>query len=307
MKKIKQMLSVLCVALSLSLFVYDIPTYAQEGIVVTPDTLGSDDSIYVVRITNKVIEIQDGSFSNLVNLREIRVDSDNQYYASCNGCLYNKDYTVLICIPQNTTSVQVKTSITSYTPHALDGLSQERKDALDQFLSTRDSGYVPPTTNNNSVVTNDSPTTTTVQNTPVVSNTETDFSQYVYTDEKGRTAFKYTGSGNSSICVPEGVEVLAGFCSNPFDFNYEITYVHLPSTLKKCLMADFYNTEAGGYDTNFYNYLYQCPNLQTVEGGGTIDYMCSGNAVTRRGGIVVWSNSAKVPYDVNAYLNYNNR
>jgi hypothetical protein len=73
------------------------------------------------------------------------------------------------------------------------------------------------------------------------------------------------------------------------------------------MMADFYNDEAGGYDTNLYEYLYQCPNLRTVEGGGKIDYMCSGDKVTRRGGIVVWSNSSRIPYDAQAYTNYNNR
>ena len=39
-----------------------------------------------------------------------------------------------MCIPQNTTSVDVKPSIKNYTPHALDGLLQERKDKLNAFL-----------------------------------------------------------------------------------------------------------------------------------------------------------------------------
>ncbi len=136
---------------------------------------------------------------------------------------------------------------------------------------------------------------------------EANFSQYVYTDDKGRTAFKYTGTGDSSIYIPEGVEVVAGFSSDPFAFNNDITYVHLPSTIKICLMADFYNTEEGGYDKNYYNYLYQCPNLKTVEGGGKIDYMCNGSSVVRRGGIVIWSNSSKVPYNAQDYIDYNNR
>lgn len=321
MKRIKRIIGLLCTVLLLSVFMCDIPTYAQEsGIVVTPDTLGSDDSIYVIRITNKVVEIEDGSFSNLVNLREIRVDSDNQYYASYDGCLYDKDYTTLICIPQNTTSVQVKTSITSYTPHALDGLSQDRKDKLDQFLNDQyGNSYVPSsnpvstytnpstsTTNNN--ISNNTNNETNNNTTPsVTSSIQTDFSEYVYTDSKGRVAFKYTGTGNSAIYIPEGVEYIAGFSSEISNFNYEITYVRLPSTLKSCVMAGFYYTEAGGYDTNFYNCLYQCPNLQTVEGGGKTDYMCDGNTVTRRGGITVWSNSAKIPYDAQAYINYNNK
>jgi hypothetical protein len=91
-----------------------------EGVIVTPDTFGSDDSIYVVCIGYDVTHIEDGSFSNLRNLKEIQVDSRNPYYTSVNGCLYTKDRTTLMCIPQNTTSVDVKPSIKSYTPHALD-------------------------------------------------------------------------------------------------------------------------------------------------------------------------------------------
>jgi hypothetical protein len=93
MKTIKKILGLLLVALLLSTnMTYTAYAASNGGIVVTPDTLGADDSIYVIRITKNVVEIQDGSFANLVNLQEIRVDNDNPYYASCSGCLYNKDY-----------------------------------------------------------------------------------------------------------------------------------------------------------------------------------------------------------------------
>lgn len=105
-----------------------------EGVIVTPDTFGSDDSIYVVCIGYDVTHIEDGSFSNLRNLKEIQVDSRNPYYTSVNGCLYTKDRTTLMCIPQNTTSVQVLSSITGYTPHAVDGLDQSRIDKLNSVL-----------------------------------------------------------------------------------------------------------------------------------------------------------------------------
>lgn len=311
MKKITKFIGLLCVAVLLSVFICNTSAYAQDDkIIVTPDTLGSNDSIYVVRITKRVVEIQDGSFANLTHLREIRVDSDNQHYASYCGCLYNKDYTELLCIPQNTTSVQVKNTIKSYSPHALDGLSQERKDAVDRLLNNNNSIQSEQISNDH-LSSNEENIENTEQNNqteqPSVENHESNFSQYVYTDEKGRTAFKYTGSGDTAIYIPEGVEVVAGFSSDTFGFNYDITYVHLPSTIKKCLAADFYNTKDGGYDTHFYNYLYQCPNLQTVEGGGKLDYMCNGSSVVRRGGIVVWSNSTKVPYDAQAYIDYNNK
>ena len=308
------------------------------GIIVTKDTFGSDDSIFIVLIGYDVSDIEDGSFSDLKNLKEIRVDTRNPYYASVEGCLYNKKLTQLICIPQNTKSVQVIGSIEGYTPHAVDGLSQDRIDKLNSILNGSHHSVEGERRDNDGIASvgevsdkfdsvtdqqdderNDLIGSDVSEDPPMIIVNDNDsyddthkeeeavFSQYVYTDDKGRTAFKYTGSGDSAIYIPDGVEVVAGFCSDPFAFNYDVTYVHLPSTIKKFLMADFYNTEAGGYDTNYYNYLYQCPNLKTVEGGGKIDYMCDGDSVTRRGGIVIWSNNSKVPYDAQAYIDYNNR
>lgn len=114
----------------------NINVYADDQIIVTHDMLGDNNSLQVVRLTKRVVNIEDGAFSGLTALKEIRVDRDNEYYASCNGCLYNKDYTVLICIPQNTKSVSVKSSITGYLPHALDGLEQSRVDKFHEEFST---------------------------------------------------------------------------------------------------------------------------------------------------------------------------
>ncbi len=107
----------------------------EKDVVITKDTFGSDDSIYTVQIGWNVISIEDGAFSKLVNLKEISVDTRNPYYASYGGCLYNKDFSQLICIPQNTTSVQIKSSVTSYTPHALDGLDQSRIDKMNDLIN----------------------------------------------------------------------------------------------------------------------------------------------------------------------------
>ncbi len=93
--------------LSLVIIGLTVPVYADDQITVTHDMLGDNNSLQVVRITKRVVNIEDGAFSGLTALKEIRVDSDNEYYASYNGCLYNKDYTVLICIPQNTRSTRL--------------------------------------------------------------------------------------------------------------------------------------------------------------------------------------------------------
>lgn len=307
MKKIKSLLG-LCLILSLVMIGFPVSTvtaYAQEnGVVVTHEMLGDNNTTEVVRLTSRAIEVEDGAFSGLTALKEIRVDSDNQYYASCNGCLYNKDYTVLICIPQNTTSVQVRTSITSYTPHALDGLAQSRKDALNQFL-----GISGPTEYSNSTNTTTTPVSNSQpQNSPTVTqptNNNTDFSQYVYYEGED-VCFKYTGSGESSIYVPEGVTKITGFSDSTFKFNYDITYIHLPSTIESTRCMNMFNQEQFGWDNNLYDCLYQCPNLQTVE-GGNYAYQCNGSSVVSPGDIVVWSNSSRVKYDRQQYINYNNR
>lgn len=308
MKKIRSLLG-LCLILSLIMIGFPVGTvtaYAQEnGVVVTHEMLGDNNTTEVVRLTSRVVEVEDGAFSGLTALKEIRVDSDNQYYASCNGCLYNKDYTVLICIPQNTTSVQVRTSITSYTPHALDGLAQSRKDALNQFLGINEpTEYSNGNNTTTTPVSNSQPQNNSTVTQPT--NNNTDFSQYVYTNSNGQKVFKYTGSGNSSIIVPEGVEIIEGFASGYGDFNDEITYVYLPSTLKRMYTTGMYCKEEYNWDTNCYNVLYQCRNLQKVEGGNHA-YQCNGNTVTRPGNITVWSTSGLIPYDPQQYYNYNNR
>lgn len=308
MKKIKSLLG-LCLILSLIMIGFPVSTvtaYAQEnGVVVTHEMLGDNNTTEVVRLTSRVIEVEDGAFSGLTALKEIRVDSDNQYYASCNGCLYNKDYTVLICIPQNTTSVQVKTSITSYTPHALDGLAQSRKDALNQFLGINGPAEY---SGGNDNTTTTVPTDNQPQNNSVVTqptNNNTDFSQYVYYEGED-VCFKYTGSGESSIYVPEGVTKITGFSDSTFKFNYDITYVHLPSTLESMRNLNVFCQETDGADNNMYNCLYQCPNLRTVDGNG-VSYTGNGSSVTRPGNITVWSSGSKIKYDVQQYYNYNNR
>lgn len=106
----------------------------DRGLIVTSNTF--DENIERVEIGYDVIAILDGSFSELKNLSYINVDSRNRFYASYEGCLYTKDYTKLLCIPQNTDEVIVLNSVESYSEHALDGLSQERKNNLDNLIAT---------------------------------------------------------------------------------------------------------------------------------------------------------------------------
>jgi len=299
MKKKKSLLGLLLVlALVMAWFPTDIAHAQGNGVKVTRQMIGDNNTITVVRITNKVVEIEDGAFSGLKALKEIRVDSDNQYYASCNGCLYNKDYTVLICIPQNTTSVQVLKSIKSYTPHALDGLAQSRKDALNKFLGTTN-GAVSNTTTNTSANAQSQSSSTVTKPT----SNRTDFSQYVY-NENGYVCFKYTGSGDSRIIIPEGVQKIYGFSEKTYIPNTDITYIYIPSSVLTMAVMNVFNQEKYGWDNRGYDCLYQCPNLKTVESAARyyrVDSYGVWRPLADGSKLYTWSPFEKIVYDKSRY------
>lgn len=305
MKRIRFLIG-LCIALALLFVSVPITAYAQDnGIVVTRESIGNNNVTQTVRITNRVVEIQDGAFSGLTALKQIIVDSNNPYYASYNGCLYNKDFTVLMCIPRNTKSVQIKTSIKSYTPHAVDGLTQSRINALNKFLGLNEQSQ--PTTVNNSQRTTTIPTSNQVESKPSNNtSSNTDFSKYVYTDASGKKCFKYTGSGDTRIIVPDGVEKIIDFTASTLQWNDTVTYIYIPASVKTMNMYCMFGKV--DKDTNWYNCLYRCRNLKTVEcESGSRAYQSNGSSVYRPGNIYVWSNNKRIPYDENAYIRYNNR
>ena len=336
MKKTKIAAMFIALSIIFGVFMSPADVYAASGIVVTPETFGSDPSIHTVLIGYDVTEIQDGSFSKLKNLKEIKVDGRNPYYASCNGVLYYKNFTVLLCIPQNTTSVQMKTTVRSYTPHALDGLSQSRKEALYDFIrySTTPPAYGKNTSENHTVEPSVTAETTptapaqTEETTPTVpAETEEysseslndvasailnptpppaggeNFSQYVF-EEDGYTCFRYTGTGQSRIIIPEGVQKVLGFTDYELKHNDEITYVYIPKSVISMRNMNTFNTEEYGHDNNGYNCLYQCTNLQTVESASWV-YISEGNSLYRPladgSKLYVWSSSQKYVYDPDRY------
>lgn len=309
MNRISRILVTLLLALSIVLN-SNITSYANESVNVTKEMIGNDSSIHVVRITNKVVSIEDGSFSGLTGLQEIIVDADNEYYASYCGCLYNKDYTVLICVPQNTSSVQIKPNVTSYTAHALDGLSQDRKDKLDQYLasgnSTNNQNYDNSNdnqVNNSNNNSNNSSESSKKKKTSKSTQDSSNFSQYVYKDGN-KVCFKYTGSGESRIIIPEGVTNIIGFSDDIWNFNYDITYVYIPSSVKSMRVGNIFCSEENNWDNNGYNVLYQCPNLTTVESGAS-SYVSEGSALYRPladgSKLYTWSASSRIAYDKSKY------
>ncbi len=295
---------------------------------ITGDLVGSNSSIEVIRIGKDVATIEDGSFSGLTGLKEIIADEANPYFASFNGCLYNKDFSQLLCIPQNTATVEVKKTITSRTEHALDGLTQSRKDKVDTFLRGKDNSVNSDqksqsetgqksadhneANHDQDIQTQQSPEVSQPQEMPAQETvsgpsvqSNTDFSQYVFTASDGSTRFKYTGHGDSAVIVPEGVEVIEAFANTAFERNTDITYIYLPASLKSIACRNIRFMEEYGWDKNTYCVLYQCPNLRTVEGGCWSDwgwnYRGMGDYIIRPQGIIEWSTDSLIPYDRSRY------
>lgn len=285
------------------LVIFAFPVYAIEDVYVTKNTFGDDNTIHTVLIGYNVVSIEDGSFSALINLKEIKVDSKNPYYASYMGVLYNKDFTQLICIPQALSKAYVRNSITSYTKHALDGLSEERKAKVDKMISK--DGGINTTENHSQQITYQEPIQNTVPSINEMTSVPTqideliplrqtvgkvtEFSQYIYKDKNGDIAFYYTGNGYSSIIIPDGVEVIYGFGPHAD----EITYIYIPHSVYIAYSHRFEWTTGASY----HDVLYECKNLKQVESdsklyrvkdNGTYVYSPTGNGI--------WSTTEVFPF-----------
>lgn len=79
------------------------------------------DKSFVSKITipSGVQEIVFNTFESLTELEQINVSPDNPYYSSVDGILYNKDKTVLLCIPLNHKSKTINIPKTVKTAYSL--------------------------------------------------------------------------------------------------------------------------------------------------------------------------------------------
>ena len=76
-----------------------------------------------LNIGASVTSISDDAFINLHDLRKITVSESNPKYCSFCNCLYNKDKTELICIPQGLSGVSIPKTVKSLSPYALENRS----------------------------------------------------------------------------------------------------------------------------------------------------------------------------------------
>lgn len=298
------------------------------------------DSIHTININKDVTAIEEGIFARFKNLERINVDNSNPYFASYDGCLYNKDYTKLICIPQGRKSVYVRTTITSIAPHALDGLSQDRIDKVNKLvgnsISSSSSTPAQTTTNNNSTTqkqqsSNSGSSTSTGSNSKskitynynnpskgsagdaVREVIKPNNNSFVNKNDYGNTNmskyvytyaghkyFMYTGSGVKDLYVPEGVEVIYRLSATG-TVNTDIETIHLPSTIGSFGFSSWLSNLG---DKNEYSALQQCTNLKSVTGGSD-NVTTTGSRVymtNKSGGqTLIWQRGSKIKYNESAF------
>ncbi len=66
-----------------------------------------------VTIPNSVISIGNGAFYDCAGLKSINIDTENAYYTSVDGVLYNKDASNLLVCPEKKASVTIPNSVTT--------------------------------------------------------------------------------------------------------------------------------------------------------------------------------------------------
>ena len=137
--------------------------------------------------------------------------------------------------------------------------------------------------------------------------TAKDFEKYVYIGEDGRKTFKYTGTGDEFIIIPDGVEVIRGFTDNPrVVWNDDITYIYIPASVKTCVVSAFMRN-----DDEQYSCFYRCRNLAKIEVESCSQWYFrankKGTSLYQPGKIFTWKKNKKVVYNIQNYIDFNER
>ena len=322
MKKRKKLCIMLSILLLIDCLCINNISYAK-GKKITKNYFKNDLNAKSIYISSDVTKIEDGAFSKLKLLQNITVDKNNKYYSSYDGCLYNKDFTTLICIPRNKGQALIKSTIKNCTQHSLDGLSKERKANFKKEFGfgpkkskSNKSSTKKENKNNKDTSTKNSDDNNTSSKIKKIKRNASDeeyFKQWVKKGvvcNKKATVFDYTGTERSYIVVPEGVTDIQSFANLFLEGqyiplripNYEITSIDLPSTyatnytmtfsnLFDDLLFDdlhkYYNNVDDVDIKGYYSLFYQCPNLKKVTGGSDFCYGTGSEVICA--GKVIWS------------------
>ena len=93
-------------------------------------TFRGDATISSIHIGSDVIDISSNAFKGLNNLRSITVSESNPYYASYSNCLYNKDFTELLCFPAALKGAIIPDTVVSIGSNALYGLDKDLRQQI---------------------------------------------------------------------------------------------------------------------------------------------------------------------------------
>jgi len=100
-------------------------------------------SIASLTIGASVNEIEPGSFNNLHFLSSITVDEKNENFSSFDGCLYNKDRTMLVCFPQGLSGANIPKTCTKLAPGCLAGKSAMLRRQVKAVITENNGGVYP--------------------------------------------------------------------------------------------------------------------------------------------------------------------
>lgn len=94
-----------------------------DGVEVIQNGAFSGCRLSSITIPSAVKTIEDGAFKGCDTLTKIIVSDSNPNYCSCDGVLYNKDMTILICCPSARPLQHIPDSVTQITSDALFGVT----------------------------------------------------------------------------------------------------------------------------------------------------------------------------------------
>ena len=80
--------------------------------VIKEDAFYGSQDVYTLRIPKTVNRIEGGAFSHCMNLNEIKVDKNNEYYLSEDGIVYTKGKTILVSCPSQKTNIIIPDTVT---------------------------------------------------------------------------------------------------------------------------------------------------------------------------------------------------
>ncbi len=123
-----------------TVFAYtDTDTYAGQ----TTEINGRTFTNYYITSLNigpEITDISPDAFVNLHDLKKITVSEGNSKYCSFCNCLYDKEKTELICIPQGLSGASIPNTVKKISPYALEGRSPSFRRTVEKIVEKNSGG-----------------------------------------------------------------------------------------------------------------------------------------------------------------------